>query len=112
MTQNIVMEIWRDINNFAESRETLWAVWRSKKMFGVIDDDLAWSQLDPEFQTKLKVLPHWVFQWVTLVPWRAVGCRAEEFGVYREGGGGQPRKEPLKSERNSSAQKSGVYEAI
>lgn len=107
--QNIIMEIWRDINNFAESRKTLWALWRSKKMFGVIDDDLTWSQMDPEFQTKLKVLPPWVLQWVTLVPWRAVGCRTEELSVYREIVGVQPREELLKSERNSSAQKGDVY---
>lgn len=38
-----------------------------RRLFGLIDDDLALSQTDPEFQTKLKVSPHWVFQRVALV---------------------------------------------
>lgn len=59
------------------------------------------SQMDPEFQTKLKMLPRWVFWWVTVVARSAVECRTELLNVYREGEQRQPRKDSKSAEKIS-----------
>ena len=70
--QNIVMEIWYAISNslvaLQKAPKCCEHYGGLRRLFGPTDDDLAWSQMDPEFQTKLKMLPRWVFQQVTLVP--------------------------------------------